>query len=192
MSYLLHYYPIMNATNTSIVWQPGPPKKLTASTQLLMKTRGLLTMALTAKCGATLNVDILFEGLALALEDEQKTLNTDDEIEGWVRSVILTCRGKAVLYARSFIPLKEMTSRSEFLNGNHAFSALKTLGDRPLGLWLTEHPQLTRTPFTFTNHIAGYWPHWPNVEPTKALPARQSILSLQEDRLILTEVFLIT
>jgi len=181
----------MNTPNTYITWQPQPSKQLATSTQLLMKTRGLLTMALTAKCGAPLNVDILFEGLAFALPDEQQTLNTREDIEGWVRSVTLSCKGTAILYARSFIPLNDTTSRSAFLSGKHAFSALKTLGNRPLGLWLTEHPQLLRTPFRFCTHQANYWPDCTkHILESEVTPARQSIFNAQQEKLILTEVFL--
>lgn len=181
----------MNKPNTHITWQPLTPKQLATSTQLLMKTRGLLTMALTAKCGAPLNVEILSEGFAFALPDEQKTLSTSEDIEGWVRSVTLSCKGAAILYARSFIPLNDAKSRSAFLSGDHTFSTLKTLGKRPLGLWLAEHPQLLRTPFSFTIHPTHYWPHCPDHHTeTGTAPARQSVFDFKQEKLILTEIFL--
>jgi chorismate-pyruvate lyase len=177
--------------NTSFIphWQPTPPSEITSALRKLLPARGLLTLKLTAQCGAPLQVQTLFEDFGLILPDEAATLHLPENSTGWVRVVLLNCHTKPLLYARSFIPLPTEQQQA-FLLGEHPFSAIKTLGGQPLGLWLAKQHDLNRTPFQFSLSPADYWSHWAGHAPQELLAARQSVFERQEARLLLTEVFL--
>jgi len=168
-------------------WHPSPPAHLSLANKGLLQTRGLLTLTLTAQCGTPLTVHILFEGFATALAEEASAIN-NNTTQGWARIVLLSCGHKPMLYARSFIPLKDETTQQHFLLDQHPFSPLRTLGNHPLGLWLVQNPQLQRSPFRFTETVSDNWPHCPKNENTYM--ARQSDFSAAQQQLILTEIFL--
>jgi chorismate-pyruvate lyase len=171
-------------------WEVTAPQEIATQTRLLLSTRGLLTLKLTAQCGAPIQVQTLFEDFGQILPDEANTLALAQNTSGWVRVVLLNCQGKTMLYARSFIPLYKHEQKTEFLQGNHAFSDIRTLGEHPLGLWLAKQKTLKRTPFQFSLCPANYWSHWPTQIPTEILVARQSLFEYQQQHLLLTEVFL--
>ncbi len=170
-------------------WQSQPPQHIATKTRLLLPTRGLLTLKLTAQCGSPLQVQTLFEDFGQILPDEALSLNLADNSSGWVRVVLLNCHSKPMLYARSFIPLNAHSERTAFLMGQHPFSDIKTLGSQPLGLWLAKQHDLKRTPFQFSVSPANYWPHWSGHAPQQNLAARQSVFERQQALLLLTEVF---
>lgn len=171
-------------------WQTHLPSPLSAQTRRLLPTRGLLTLKLTADCGAPLQVQILFEGLAIILPDEAHTLRLPTQTRGWVRAVLLNCQSSAILYARSFIPLNTEAEQQQFLAHQHPFSDIKNLGAQPLGLWLVKHPTLKRTPFMFAQATTDYWSNLLHNQSKRLLTARQSVFERQQSQLLLTEVFL--
>lgn len=170
-------------------WRPHITQAHSEQMKALLSARGLLTLKLSAQCGAPLSVQILHEGLGYPLADEREALNIPKAQQGWIRVVQLNCRHTPMLYARTFIPLTD-EQQSAFLNNQHPLSALKNLGDQPLGLWLAKNPMLNRTPFVYAQCDANYWPHWPAHSPSAQLNARQSIFTKEQSQFVLTEVFL--
>jgi chorismate--pyruvate lyase len=171
-------------------WLAQPPQHIATKTRLLLPTRGLLTLKLTAQCGAPLQVQTLFEDFGQILPDEAIALALPENSAGWVRAVLLNCHNKPMIYARSFVPLGSHKQQTAFLQRQHTFSDIKTLGSQPLGLWLAKQHDLKRTPFQFSVSPANYWPHWSGHAPQQNLAARQSIFERQQAQLLLTEVFL--
>lgn len=173
-----------------LIWTSQLPAGLPPHLRDLMPARGLLTLRLTARCGAPLHVQPIFEGLALPLQDEATHLGIDTQDTGWVRSVLLTCRGTPLLYARSFISLSTSAQQQAFTQQQHPFSGIQQLGQQPLGLLLARLPGLQRTPFRYAQLPGEHWPHWPAQTPEGSLPARRSRISRQQSHLLLSEVFL--
>jgi len=171
-------------------WLAQPPQHIATKTRLLLPTRGLLTLKLTAQCGAPLQVQTLFEDFGQILLDESNTLGLSESSSGWVRAVLLNCHNKPMLYARTFIPLTNHEQQTAFFQRQHTFSDIKTLGAQPLGLWLAKQHNLQRSPFQFSLSPAGYWPHWVGHTPQGNLVARQSVFEREQAQLLLTEVFL--
>lgn len=155
-----------------------------------MTTTGLLTLKLSVQCGNPLAVTILNEGLGTCLEDEARALNLPSSTQGWVRTVLLLCQHKSVLYARSFIPLTDTKTERAFMDGAHPFSGLMHIGKTPLGIWLAQHPELSRSPFEFALTPAQHWPNWDGSQPKHLLATRRSCFSQQSAQLLLSEVFL--
>ena len=171
-----------------IHWRDKPPHHCLPIAQKLMQTTGLLTLALSANCGSPLSVSVLFEGIDYSLADEAARLNLCSPNKGWVRSVRLNCRHKPVLYARSFIPLTD-TEQADFLSQQHEFSDIRHISTQPLGIWLSQQAQLSRSPFEYALTDSHHWPHWQHQSKLQ-LPSRRSCFSTASSRLLLSEVFL--
>lgn len=177
-----------NDAATIIHWRNKPPHNCLPIAQKLMQTTGLLTLALSANCGSPLSVSLLFEGIDNSLADEATHLNLSYPSKGWVRSVLLNCRNKPVLYARSFIPLTD-NEQQDFASDTHELSGIQHIGTQPLGIWLSQQVQLSRSPFEYALTDGHHWPHWQH-PGKRQLPARRSCFSSTKSKLLLSEVFL--
>lgn len=177
-----------NDTASIIHWRNKPPHNCLPIAQKLMQTTGLLTLALSANCGSPLSVGILYEGIDDCLSDEANHLTLPHASKGWVRSVLLNCRHKPVLYARSFIPLTD-AEQADFIASRHPFSGIQHIGSQPLGIWLSEQTTLMRSPFEYALTDSHHWPHWQHHSKPQ-LPSRRSCFSTASNRLLLSEVFL--
>lgn len=177
-----------NDTASTIHWRNKPPHNCLPIAQKLMQTTGLLTLALSANCGSPLSVGVLYEGIDECLNDEAKRLNIAPKSKGWVRSVLLNCRHKPVLYARSFIPLDDM-EQTHFFQQQHELSGIRHIGTQPLGIWLSQQTQLSRSAFEYALTDSHHWPHWQH-QSKPQLPTRRSCFSSESSSLLLSEVFL--
>ena len=177
-----------NDIESMIHWRNKPPHNCLPIAQKLMQTTGLLTLALSANCGSPLSVSLLYEGFGACLTDEANRLNLHQPSQGWVRSVLLNCRHKPVLYARSFIPLTN-AEQDIFLHQQHELSDIKHIGTQPLGIWLSQQTTLTRSSFEYALTDSHHWPHWQHQSKLQ-LPSRRSCFSTASSRLLLSEVFL--
>jgi chorismate-pyruvate lyase len=179
----------MKTDTASIIhWRNKPPHNCLPIAQKLMQTTGLLTLALSANCGNPLSVSILYEGMDDCLGDEANHLNLPRSSKGWVRSVLLNCRHKPVLYARSFIPLTD-AEQADFLHQQHEFSDIRHIGTQPLGIWLSQQITVRRSAFEYALTDSHQWPHWQHQSKLQ-LPSRRSCFSTASSRLLLSEVFL--
>jgi len=177
-----------NDTSNAAYWRTKPPHNCLPIVQKLMQTTGLLTLSLSANCGSPLSVSIIYEGIDACLADEASYLNLSQGTRGWVRSVLLNCRHKPVLYARSFIPLTDEDQQT-FLAEQHELSAIRHIGTQPLGIWLSQQTALARSPFEYSLTDSQHWPHWQH-HSKQQLPARRSCFSTTSSQLLLSEVFL--
>jgi chorismate-pyruvate lyase len=179
----------MKSDTASIIhWRNKPPHNCLPIAQKLMQTTGLLTLALSANCGNPLSVSILYEGMDDCLMDEAINLSLPYPCQGWVRSVLLNCRNKPVLYARSFIPLTD-NEQQNFASHAHELSGIQHIGTQPLGIWLSQQTELSRSAFEYALTDGHHWPHWQH-QSKPQLPTRRSCFSSSSSRLLLSEVFL--
>lgn len=171
------------------IWRTKPPYGCQPATQKLMQTTGLLTLALSSQCGSPLQVTLLQESFGAILNDEADCLQLSQQSQGWIRSVLLNCRGKPVLYARSFIPLTDIEVQ-QFTPSQHSLAGIREIGNEPLGIWLSQQSQLSRSTFEYSLSDAQYWPLLQHHSKWQ-LPARRSVFThAQQGQLLLSEVFL--
>lgn len=118
------------------------------------------------------SVDVLWQGWRKISHQEALLLNCKNKQHVvWCRDVSLNIKGKPCIYARTCIPKSTLT-------GNE--SLLTNLGNKPLGGFLFNHPNMTR------GKISTYRLH-PN--ELSLSWARRSIFSLNNKPVLVTEAF---
>ena len=176
--------------NTDLwVWQTELSSSVFGAVRELALEMGSLTQALSTRCGQEIRVDVISEGI-ITIEGTRKT--------AWVREVLLKCQDRDVLYATSKIVFFDQHEQDNFIGNMHPFSELQRLNVRPLGYWIAEQQELTRSDFEFmsldntlldtqssllTQHVLK---HGQSLSP---LVARRSFLHKQTSSLELVEVF---
>ena len=162
---------------------------LSALEKQALLEKGSLTAKFKQQC-PSLKVQVLSEDWQRPLQYEQEALQLAPHQKAWVRTVLLTCQGKPLLYARTLIPNMQP--------GNPWF-ALKKLGTQPLGEVLFSLKQAKRS--TFQLHKSPV--NWPFLADTLSqettshqqvsklitLPARYSTFTQKGSPLLLTEAF---
>jgi chorismate lyase len=113
------------------------------------------------------------EALALGIKPSELTL---------VREVILMGRDHAWVFARSVLPLSSLTGRLRHL---------RKQGNRPLGAFLFNQPQLKRSPIAVA-HISRHHRYVPAelLGDQKSVWGRRSIFDIDGKKLLVSEVFL--
>jgi chorismate lyase len=113
------------------------------------------------------------EALALGIKPSQLTL---------VREVVLMGHNRAWVFARSILPLSSLTGRLRHL---------RKQGNRPLGAFLFNQPQLKRSPIAVA-HISRHHHYVPAelLDEQKNVWGRRSIFDIDGKKLLVSEVFL--
>ncbi|WP_342132500.1 chorismate--pyruvate lyase family protein [Hydrogenophaga sp. OTU3427] len=144
-----------------------------------MRERGSLTQRLRAHWG-DVAVLPLQEDTVVPLAHEARRLGLPDATPAWLRSIVLVCRGRPRVYARTVIP---------DWDPHNPWAEVQRLGRQPLGELLFRLPGLQRSPFEWQCGLD--WPHasqWPDaMDPTAA---RRCVFVREQAPLLLTEVFL--
>lgn len=146
--------------------------------------RGSLTQRIRERCGQ-FAVRPVRDGLARIAFDESALLGIAPHRLAWSREVFLYADGEPVVFAHS-------ACAPQHLRG--AWSAVRSLGSKPLGALLFAHPQVERRPL----HYKSLHPHHPLHrsavtelgEAPDRLWARRSLFTLHGAPLLVTEVFL--
>lgn len=99
-------------------------KKLPDGLSSWLLDKGSLTASLMALSDGDFNVDVVWQGIAVAHRHEQQKLGLDAEQKSLIREVELNIFDRAVVFARSIIPL-------EFVGAEQG--SLENLGTKPLG-----------------------------------------------------------
>ncbi|MAL97429.1 chorismate--pyruvate lyase family protein [Hydrocarboniclastica marina] len=134
---------------------------------------GSLSKWLQRWCPGTLPVTVLRQGQCLPTPDEARLLALKPRERVWVREVWLGPSEAPWVKGRTVTPLREMKGRLQ---------ALRNLGTRPLGSVLFTGPAWHRSAF-----LVGYL--LPPDSHAHPLPARRSIFSHGQSRLLVTEGF---
>ncbi len=156
-----------------------------AQTQSWLKTPTSLTARLRKHC-PELEVVILSEQFETPLINEAQKLGLVYNEEAWVRCVLLKCRQRSWIYARTVIPR---------MDAQNPWQELQTLGAKPLGEILFDKPSVNRSAFEFSKDSLAHWPHLMkhlNAPELAHKPgfARRSVFKQKGAPLLLTEVFL--
>jgi chorismate lyase len=120
-------------------------------------------------------VQVLNETEGSPLVAEAERLNIDINQPSYLREVILYCGSKALIYAKTIIPLSTLTGKQR---------ELALLGNKPLGAYLFSQPDLLRDEIEVSQitHLYQY--------KQEQLWARRSAFYLEHKPLLVYEVFL--
>lgn len=146
--------------------------------------RGSLTQRIQQRC-TNFVVRGARTGLARIALDESALLGIAPQQLAYSREVFLCADGQPVVFAHSVFA-------REHLRG--AWSAVRTLGNKPLGALLFAHPQVARKPLHY-KALRNTHPLYQRavavlIDPPDKLWARRSLFYLHDAPLLVTEVFL--
>ncbi|HEX5339053.1 MAG TPA: chorismate lyase [Gallionella sp.] len=146
--------------------------------------RGSLTQRIRQRC-AHFAVDNLRSSLARIALDESALLGIAPHHLAWSREVFLYADNQPVVFAHS-------ACARQHLRG--AWSAVRDLGNQPLGALLFAHPLVERQPLHYQT-LRAHHPLYRRAavvlnEPPHRLWARRSLFYLHDAPLLVTEVFL--
>ncbi|HEU0282604.1 MAG TPA: chorismate lyase [Gallionella sp.] len=149
-----------------------------------LRDRGSLTQRIQQRC-ACFAVRGIRSGLARIALDEAALLGVAPPHLAWSREVFLYADGRPVVFAHS-------ACARQHLRG--AWSAVHSLGDKPLGALLFAHPLVERKPLHY-KALCSVHPLYRRAaavlsNPPGRLWARRSLFYLRGAPLLVTEVFL--
>lgn len=142
---------------------------------------GSLTDALIELSNNQLTVDVLYQGYAKPRFDEYRLFNLKREQLCLVREVILKGDGEPWIFARSLIPVTQI---------NADVRRLRKQGRTPLGRFLFQHRQLSRTPFQIATVTADAHYAPKNLLGTTPAFARRSVFLVNGQSILVSEVYL--
>lgn len=138
-----------------------------------------MTRRLTNLYQGQFHVEVLEQHWGTPNADEAKALGLSTRDKVLVREVILHGAEQPRVYARSIIPSRSLVGRVR---------ALTQLGDRPLGAWLFQQPDLRRGAIEVANFSASNLP-LPTTEQ-QAGWGRRSVFYVDDKPLLVCEIFL--
>jgi len=149
-----------------------------------LRDRGSLTQRIQQRC-TRFAVHGVRRGLARIALDEAVLLGVAPQHLAWSREVFLYADGRPVVFAHS-------ACARQHLSG--AWSAVHSLGNRPLGALLFAHPLVERKPLHY-KALRSTHPLYQRAtaalnNPPSRLWARRSLFYLHDAPLLVTEVFL--
>lgn len=151
---------------------------------LWLRDRGSLTQRIKQRC-SHFSVLSVCSGLARIVRDESALLGIAPQQLAYSREVFLYANDQPVVFAHSVLA-------REHLRG--AWSAVRTLGNKPLGALLFAHPLVERKPLHYQalRNTHPLYQHAVKVlsYPPHRLWARRSLFYLHGAPLLVTEVFL--
>lgn len=149
-----------------------------------LRDHGSLTKRIQERC-ANFAVRNVHSGLASIASDESTLLGLASHTRAYTRDVLLLADNKPVVFAHSALAPQHLSG---------AWSALRTLGNKPLGALLFAHPQVERRPLRYKSLRDTHPLHQSASELLNSLPprlwARRSLFYLRGSPLLVTEVFL--
>lgn len=149
-----------------------------------LRDRGSLTLRIQQRC-TQFAVQGVRSGLARIAPDESALLGIAPPQLAWSREVFLYADGQPVVFAHSAFAHAQLRG---------AWSAVRTLGNHPLGALLFAHPLVERKPLHY-RALRDTHPLYQRAagvlkDPPHRLWARRSLFYLHDAPLLVTEVFL--
>ncbi len=131
-----------------------------------------LTAQLIALSDGDFSVQVLWQGWRRLSQQEALLLECkDNQTKAWCRDVALIVKGQPWVYARTCMPKMTLTGDE---------SRLKNLGNKPLGAYLFQHPNMCRGKMSAyripKNELSLSW-------------ARRSVFYLHKKPILVTEAF---
>lgn len=149
-----------------------------------MRDHGSLTKRIQERCH-DFSVHNVHSGLSSIALDESALLGLPTHTRAYTREVVLLADERPVVFAHSALAPQHLSG---------AWSALRTLGNKPLGALLFAHPQVERRPLRYKSLRVTHPLHRHATSLLGRLPhrlwARRSLFYLRGSPLLVTEVFL--
>jgi len=173
----------MNTHNADLFWH-GAALGCEAGLVPWLRDHGSLTQRIQQRC-TRFAVHGVRSGLARIALDEAALLGVASPHLAWSREVFLYADGQPVVFAHS-------ACARQHLRG--AWSAVRSLGSKPLGALLFAHPLVERKPLHY-KVLRSAHPLYQRAtaalsDPPARLWARRSLFYLHDAPLLVTEVFL--
>ncbi len=173
----------MNTHNTDKFWR-GAALGCEADLAPWLRDRGSLTHRIQQRC-TRFEVRGVRTGLARIALDESALLGIAPQHLAYSREVFLYADGQPVVFAHSALAHGHL---------HNAWSAVRTLGNKPLGALLFAHPLVERKPLHYkalrNTHLLYQGAVKVLKNPPHRLWARRSLFYLHDAPLLVTEVFL--
>ena len=172
-------------------WLAHPPRAALPPELLpWLKDAGSLTARIRARC-TCFEVRVLCQRLAAVRRDEALLLGLRAGERAWLREVLLMADGRAVVFARSLLPRRNLRGAWNLFHG---------IGARPLGAALFSDPAIARLPLAcrrldarearYHRAAAAFDRHAPGEALPRAIWARRSVFLLRGRALMVSEAFL--
>jgi chorismate lyase len=156
------------------LWQSAQQLPLPQRLEPWLLSQGSLTALLKKRC-QEFRLELVTEHWQKLPEPLQQQWQ---QSQGLKRDVILWCDAKACIYAQSWLPESTLEQ----------MEPLARLGAQPLGEYIFQHDSLERGPIEVALLQAGLV--LPVLGGQKQLWARRSIFSVQQQPLLVQEIFL--
>ena len=145
-----------------------------------------LTARIKGHCCGGFSVQVVGEGWQRPTLDEARRLNMAPDQYGWVREVLLLCRGRRWVFARTVMPHTSL---------HRANRELLMLGNRPLGSLLFSGPRADREPVEAASLRDCTWLRRrveaaTDLEEAETLWARRVVHYVRGRPILVAEVFL--
>ncbi len=150
------------------VRQPKPPKNILS----WLADEGSLTQRLIEFSHNHFKVQLLKQQQEAIIANEASALKQEDKLQATVREVLLYCHEKAVVFARTVIPLNTLTGKQQ---------ELARLDNKPLGAYLFAQKDMVRDPIEYTQI---------QLDDNTIIWGRRSVFYLAGKPLLVTEIFL--
>lgn len=162
-------------------WSPVAPSCPRPWRTWLMD-KSSLTRRLQTRSQGHFAVAVLAQGWQRPRRDEARALGIPSDRLALIREVVLQGHGDNWVFARSVLPRPAAQGRMRRLH---------RLGNKPLGEWLFRHPGIQRGPLWLARWPIPCLPS--SIQHNAAshrLWARYSLFRLQQDKLLVSEIFL--
>lgn len=156
------------------LWQNAQQLNLPTALAPWLLSQGSLTALLKSRC-QTFRLELITEHWQALPDFLQQQWQ---QPQGLKRDVILWCDGKACVYAQSWLPESTLEQ----------MEPLARLGAQPLGEYIFQHASLERGVIEVAVLGAGIL--LPVVGEQQELWARRSVFSVQQQQLLVQEIFL--
>jgi chorismate lyase len=155
-------------------WQSARLLQLPAAFEPWLLCQGSLTALLKSRC-QSFRLELVTEHWQVLPDVLQQQWQ---QVQGLKRDVILWCDGKPCVYAQSWLPESTLEQ----------MEPLARLGSQPLGEYIFQHASLERGVIEVALLETGLL--LPVVGKQNALWARRSMFSVQQQQLLVQEIFL--
>lgn len=169
----------------SLLWQPlqrfARHQRPASVMQDWLSDSGSLTARLIAKSGGQFNVRVVRQIIGVPRLNERQALRMQRPTLALIREVILQGKDEPWVFARSILPLSSLTG---------SLRHLRKQGNRPLGAFLFNQPQLTRSAIAVAQISRDHAYVPTDLVGNQRLWGRRSVFYLHRKPLLVSEVFL--
>jgi chorismate lyase len=145
---------------------------------------GSLTYLIQEHCSGKFNIELISESWQQPMEDESILLSLTNNEASFIRKSLLKCDDLTLVYARTVIPVKTLSGKNQ---------KLMELGAKPLGDVLFNDTTTYRSDMRYAKIPVDcdfYSDASKYLESESDLWARQSLIYIEQQPLLITEIFL--